>query len=370
MAAVAAQDITGVQERLNKGELVRDGTRAMYLYHQTFTLDGRPVTRKTVLAAVKLVPWGDGTVRPHEAADPGARERAVRGIQTEHAHTEPVFLGYRDAAREVDRLFRKTEDEKPVLDVATADGTRHRVWRMTSSEVMGKLRPLFAPKKLHVLDGHARYEGMLAYHEQLAAAEPPMYSSANYGLACLVNLEDPALVSRARHRILRGGASKRDQVLEAARGQFLVEKLAGAAKDAKKQRAALADTVAHQPALVLVFAGEPDAWKLTLSPDVSPTGSGVQVHRALQKYDPIILEHMFLPRAAPGATAETTLDHEAVLRAVEGGADLGVIARPLTIEQIIHVDELGQTLPFGSTGFAPALANLVVYLVDPDEDLV
>jgi uncharacterized protein (DUF1015 family) len=45
--------------------------------------------------------------------------------------------------------------------------------------------------------------------------------------------------------------------------------------------------------------------------------------------------------------------------------------RPLTVEQISHVVELGQVLPAGSTAFHPPLANgLVSALIDPDEDLV
>jgi hypothetical protein len=370
LSRVASHRITGVQAALASGALVRDGSRAMYLYHQTFDHGGRSQTRKTVLAAIKLVPWSEGVVRPHEATDPLARERAVRGVGEEGAHTEPVLVGYRDAARELDRLFRRTEDDQPALDVTTADGTRHRVWRMQSAEVIGAIRPLFAPKKLHVLDGHARYEGMLAYHDQLASASPPMYSSANYGLACLVNLEDPALIVAARHRIVRGGQRGRDAILEAARAHFLIDPIPGGAKDLAKQRAALADSVAHQPAFVVLFAGDADAWKLTLSPEVSPSAAGVQAHRALQKYDPVVIEQMFLARSATGGTSETALDAAAVVSAVQAGAELGVIARPLSIDQIIHVDELGQTLPFGSTGIVPALANLVVYVVDPDEDLV
>jgi uncharacterized protein (DUF1015 family) len=370
LAKVVAGPITGVKGHLASGALVRDASRAMYLYHQTFEHERRPVTRKTVLAAIQLVPWDDRVVRPHEATDSLARDLAVRGVADEGAHTEAVFVGYRDAAREVDRLFRRTENEKPTLELTTADGTQHKLWRVQSAELIGKLRPLFAPKKLHVLDGHARYEGMLAYRDRLAAGSPPMYSSANFGLACLVNLEDPALLVAARHRILRGASSKRDAILDGAKAQFLVEKIEGGAKDLAKQRAALADSVAHQPVFVVLFAGDADAWKLTLSPDVSPTGAGVQIHRALQKYDPVIIEHLFAARLVPGASTETTLDPAVVMRAVDGGAEVGVIARPIAIDQITHVDELGQLLPFGSTGFLPALANLVVYIVDPDEDVV
>src|SRR5690606_41008945 len=100
------------------------------------------------------------------------------------------------------------------VEVTTPDGTVHRLWRVPSAEIIGQVRALFAPKKLHVLDGHARYEGMLAYAAKLGASAQPQYSSAKYGLACLVNLEDPALVISARHRLVRteiGRASGRER---------------------------------------------------------------------------------------------------------------------------------------------------------------
>jgi uncharacterized protein (DUF1015 family) len=370
LAKVAAAPIKNAQELVSDRVLVKDPTRAMYLYHQLFTHGGRTVTRATLLAAMRLAPWSEGSVRAHEQTNAQAKQAAIRGIEAAGGYTEAVFAGYRDAAREVDRLMRGVDGGRPVLETTTADGTIHRVWRVASAEIIGKLRTLFAPKKLHVLDGHARYEGMLAYSEKLGADAQPQYSSAKYGLACLVNLEDPALVVAPRHRIVRGESVTQGAVLEAAKTSFIVDKLAGAAKDLARQQAALDDTVAHQPAFVCVFAGEADAWKLTLKPDVSPVGEGVAVHRALQKYDPIALEHMFLARCTKDAATVTERNAAAVHAAVAAGAQLGIIMRPLTLEQVIHADELGALLPFGSTAFTPPLAHLVSLFVDPDEDLV
>ncbi|MGE5180521.1 MAG: DUF1015 family protein [Acidobacteriota bacterium] len=369
LAAVAAAPITGVKDRLARGELVRDPTRALYRYHQQVAIDGRTVTRKMLIAAVRLEPWSEGIIRAHEATDAHARDAAIAGIAAEAAHTTPVFAGYRDAAGELDRMFRRLEDGRATVDVTTKDGTRHRLWTVANAEIAGKVRTLFAPKKLHVLDGHARYEGMLAYRDQVGA-NATMYSSAKFGLACLVNVDDPGLIVAARHRIVRGTDVQRDRVLDDAKAYFVVEKLAGAAKDVGKQRAALADTLAHQPAFVAVFAGDPDAWKLTLSPDVAPTAVGVQIDRALQKYDPVVVDQLFLSRVIAGAAHETTLDHAEALRAVDAGAAAALIVRPLAIDQVLRADELGQLLPFGSTAFVPPLANLVVYVVDPDEDVI
>lgn len=371
LAKVVTAPVKAAKSLLEKGELVQDPTRAMYRYLQTFEVNGRRISRAMIVCAVRLAPWSEGSIRPHEATDAKAREAAIAGISAAEAHTEAVFAGYRDGAREVDRLLRGIEDGRPLLDVTTPDKTQHRIWRIGSNEVIGKLRPLFAPKRLHVLDGHARYEGMLAYAEKLGADNQPQYSSSKYGLGCLVNIDDPTIIIAARHRVVRGDGITRDKVLETAKQYFVIDKLTGAAKDLARQEAALADeSIAHQPAFVAAFAGDADAFKLTLKPDVSPVYEGVTVHRALQKYNPVVVEHLFLARCVPGSTSNTERDPAAVLKAVESGAPLGLVLNTLTLEQVIHVDELGALLPFGSTAFLPPLAHLVTFFINPDEDLV
>src|SRR5512143_2254232 len=173
LAKAVAVPLTGVKDRLAKGELVRDPSRAMYRYDQVFDAGYRVLTRTTLLAAVRLSPWSEGAIRPHEETNPTARDAATAMISEAGAHTEPVFLGYRDAAREIDRLIRNIDRDRPVFDVTTPDRTVHKLWRISSAELIGKLRPLFTQKKLHVLDGHARYEGMLAYAKKLGADDLP-----------------------------------------------------------------------------------------------------------------------------------------------------------------------------------------------------
>lgn len=370
LSDVVATPVTEVKRRLAGGELVRDDARALYRYHQTFSHGGRTLTRQTLVCAIRLEPWTAGVIRAHEQTDPTARDAATAAIHDAGAHTEPVFAGYRDAAREVERLFRGVENGPPTVEVTTPDGTVHRLWRVASGEVIGAVRQLFAPKKLHVLDGHARYEGMLAYAASLGADTQPQYSSTKYGLACLVNLEDPALVLSPRHRLVRNDGIKRDSVLEAAKRYFLVDKVPGAAKDVAKIYASLAETVAHQPAFIAVFAGDGDAWKLTLKPDVTPVQEGLQIHRAIQKLDPVVVEHMFLDRVLHVAASTTQLDAGGVLEAVANGAAVGMVMRPLPLDQVVHADELGALLPFGSTAFHPPLANLIAFVIDSDEDLV
>jgi uncharacterized protein (DUF1015 family) len=198
-----------VAKGLAAGTMVRDPVRAVYRYHQVFSepVTGRALVRKMVVCAVRLEPWTEPLIRPHEATPPAATAAALTAIRETRLVSAPVFAGYRDAAGEVDRLFRKIDGDRATLEVTTPDHTVHRLWRVQSAEVLGGLRNQITPKKLTVLDGHDRYEALVAYRDELAARQPlAMYSSANYGLSCLVNLDDPTLIVAPRHRAIRGAA--------------------------------------------------------------------------------------------------------------------------------------------------------------------
>jgi hypothetical protein len=333
------------------------------------------VTRRALIAAVQLTPYGDGIVRPHEAARPADVADELARITAGRAHAVPVVAGYRDAAGEIERLCKGGDGARPVFETRTADGTVHRLIRMPSAETIGQLRHAFSPKKLLILDGHARYEAMLAYQAEVAKQSSLMlYAAPNFGLCCLIPLEDPTLFVAARHVVVRGPGITKASFLEVAKKWFIVEPIAGAGRDAARARAALAETVAHQPAVVAAFAGEKDAWKLTLAPDVSPINEGVTIHRTIAKFDPVVTYQLLLGRGfPPGAVTSTegVVDPAAALGQLEHGAQAVLIQRPLTIDQLSQVAELGQTLPAGSTAIAPAAAGQFVALpINPDEDLV
>lgn len=350
------------------GTLARDGSRAVYRYHQVFASGGRTLTRKLLLAAGKLSPWAEGTIRAHEVVPAAARTAELARLRATGVQLHPLLGSYRDAAGEVDRLMKRAEADRPILEVTTADGTSHRVWRERRAEILGSLRTLFAPKKVTLLDGHARYDALLAYSDELAS--PASYAASNYALMALVALDDQTLELRPRHRVVRGAVDKA-AVLAAARAYFLVEPLPGAGRDAGKLTAALADTLMHQPGFALAFAGDPDGYKLTLSPDISPVAEGVKVHRGIQKLDPVVVDELFIARALAGAEVTGELDAAAALAQLATGAAVVVITRALTLDQVTHVADLGQALPAGSSAFhPPIIAGLVMHVLDPNEDLV
>ena len=341
----------------------------MYRYHQTFSGSGRAFTRKSFACAVRLADWSDGSIRPHEETTAAGRDAHLARIRAEKGYSEALLCGVRDSAGEIERLFRGVELAKPTLERTTPDGVIHRLWRSNSAELIGKLRNYFTPKKLHLLEGHDLYEAMLAYRAE--QGDLAQYASANYGLAYVVTMDDAGLVSAPLHAVYRGVTAKPEAILAAAKPHFIIDKLAGAAADVTKIFASLGDTVAHQPAFVAVFANDPDAYKLTLQPQISPIAEGVQVDRALAKLDPVVSELLFAARHLTGGTRTLERDAQTALATLGKDANVVLVKRPSTLEQIAHVDEVGARLPAGSTAFYPAIAQgLVSFPIDRDEDVV
>jgi uncharacterized protein (DUF1015 family) len=366
------------------GIMRRDTGRAMWRYHQVFKHpeDGRTITRRGLVAAVKLSPWKDGMIRPHERTLSAPREDRTKLLDATRVHLSQVFLTFADASNEFDRLLRQVEGGKPFLEATTDDGTLHRAWRVGSAELIGKLRHHMAQKKAYVLDGHHRYETMVAFRDRLNAEQELMqYSSANFGTAFLVPADDAGLIILPTHRIVHGieGFAK-DAFLAGVRKYFRVEVIPGAAKEAAKLRKALANVTAHAATVAAVFPGDPDAHLLSLDPHVDVEAEGMTGHRAVIKLDVAILHGLVLERvlkiSKEAQEKQTNLryvkDTQATLDQIAGGqGQVGLLMNPPTLDQVRQVADLGEVMPQKSTYFFPKLASgFVLQPLDRDEDLV
>lgn len=419
---------------LEQGVLEQQPSRAMYRYHQEYTLaelGGRTLVRRGLLCAVRLPSLQDGGIKTHQAVREDVVQAHAAAYLRHRLHAAPALAAFRDPAAEIDRLFRRTEAAAPLVQLQTADGVWHRLWRCTDAEVIGQVRHLFKPRKLYALDGHERLAGMLLAGERLAQAAPmPMYAAGNYALMCLVNLEDQALLPSPCHRLVSGAIAPAAEVLAKAARYFSVDKLAGVAGAAERLARELDGWTSSQAMFALAFPGSPDLWRLSLLPGVNPRDEGVDVHPSIARFDPVVVEELFFRKvlggpplsfsplgpsaAAASAPANTSTnpsaaavspsagasanpsvaphaaealaapasqgipvsvvhDATAVLAALSGRspAALAVLGRALPMQQVVHVADLGQHLPAGSTHFfPPVLAGLTMLSLTADEDLV
>jgi uncharacterized protein (DUF1015 family) len=162
------------REWLSDGVLVRDDEETFWALEQTYVgPDGVERTRCGVVGALRVEPYENRVVLPHEKTHAGPKEGRKRLLEAVGAHVEPIFLLY-DGAPVYDQPVAE-----PDMDVEGA-----RLWRIPQEGIA----EAFADKRLLIADGHHRYETAVA-------------AGVEWILVVLVSTEDPGLMIFPTHRV-------------------------------------------------------------------------------------------------------------------------------------------------------------------------
>lgn len=181
---------------LEEGQLARERQPAFYLHEQTF--EGR--TRRGLLAAVELSPYGAGQILPHEKTHGGAKADRLELYRATAMAFEPLWFVYRGAGSGLSDLLERGFAGRPEQEFQTGDGDSHRLWVISDVSWQAAVTEAFSRLPLLIADGHHRYETALAYADEIAA---PPGSAARHALVLLVDIDDPGLVVLPTHRVLR-----------------------------------------------------------------------------------------------------------------------------------------------------------------------
>jgi uncharacterized protein (DUF1015 family) len=343
---------------LADGTLRRDTTPAVYRYHQVFTdqEQGHSVTRKGLVAAVQLSPWSDGVIRPHETTFAGPREDRARLLDATRVHLSPIFAMYEDPVGEVEQMLA-TGNLAPDLAAMTDDGTLHNVWRVAAPDIIAKLSQFLRDKCAYVLDGHHRYETMVAFRDRELGRGA---HAGQRGLLFLVPMSDPGLIILPTHRIVVGvNDLTRDRFLADMQRHGTVQVIAGGARDAGTLRQAL-QRASGVPTFAAVFPGDPDAHILSLTEhgQTSPLESEISV-----LHDVILERVLAIPAEARKAHIRYVSNTQGALDQIAGGdGQLALIVRPPTLAQVKQISDAGRVMPQKSTYFFPKLASGLIMM--------
>jgi uncharacterized protein (DUF1015 family) len=215
-----------LHEWIDRGVLVRDSEPAMYVHRTEF--DG--LVRLDLLAVLRLVPYEDRVVLPHERTHRGAKADRLALLRATEASLEPLWF--------------LAEGLRPLLDAAppgdecsfSVGSERHVVTRIADPEWLARASGHLATRSVLIADGHHRYETTLAHAQEVGGGSD---AAARFTLAALTDLADPGLVVLPTHRVLDTGvavtggepAESLDEMLGALRGRVA----AGAYRDGRFQ---------------------------------------------------------------------------------------------------------------------------------------
>ena len=241
-----------------------------------------------------------------------------------------------------------------------ADGTRHRLWRVTDPSAIAAVQRSTAAAELLIADGHHRYETMDAYAEEIGGE-----GEHHYILMCLVALEDPGLTIFPTHRLIRGLDDRRAAALDAAlERDFDVSEV---------ERSELAPVPSEQTTpleMGYVKAGDERFFRLRLK-DQSIAESALADHSApYRRLDTGVLETLLLKGALE--MSDEDISHfngmfyardtdEAVAKVRSGEYQAAFVMRPTPVRQVRELAAEGENMPPKSTFFYPKLLTGLLF---------
>ena len=127
------------------GTLVRDATPRYYIYDQSFNApDGKNYTRRALIALVKLEPFENRVVLPHEKTHAGPKADRLNLMRECHANLSPIFLLYADPTGDIEQVMENfTDTHRPGIDCAETFGSTHQLWCLDDAERNNEIQNFF-----------------------------------------------------------------------------------------------------------------------------------------------------------------------------------------------------------------------------------
>ncbi len=200
---VYAKANTTFQAWLSAGILQKSPRPAIFPYTQSFDHNGRMYHRRGFFCTVKISPFGEGHVVPHEKTYREAIEDRLKLMRATQAQMSPIFGLYSDTRHEVTNLLYKNLSRPEYT--ATLNGVKNDMWTVHDTDVERQIMDFLGLKPIYIADGHHRYTTALTYLQELEKQNGgPLPSShpANYCMFVLVGMQDDGLLILPTHRLI------------------------------------------------------------------------------------------------------------------------------------------------------------------------
>ncbi|MGE5445655.1 MAG: DUF1015 domain-containing protein [Ignavibacteriales bacterium] len=330
-----------------EGILIRDSEPCIYPYYQEFEENGRKITRKGFISAVRLEDFLSKRILPHERTFSGPKLDRLKLTSACNANLSPVFAIYSDPEGNLERAIEEKLSE-PLIDAVGGDGARNRLWRISDDDLISKIKSAMLERSLLIADGHHRYETALEFRN--IQRKKFGTGSGNwpyeYVMMYLSRAESEGLIIKPTHRVVKNlGSIGIEEFLEKLKGRFNVEKISSEGISA----------LSHQEFAVLI---KDSIFKASLK----EPGSRSPVH---YKNLAVILLHTLVFDGVideEEARIFYTKSLEEVFSLVKSGEyKLGFILPPLRAVDVFEFVSSGEKMPHKTTYFYPKLLSGLVF---------
>jgi uncharacterized protein (DUF1015 family) len=335
------------------GILDKERRPGLWVYRQTFTLDGRTFVRDALVGLVRLGAAEKGPILdPYEPAHREKVEERLTLLGALRADFTPSFLLVRAPLS-----ARLATTRRPDLSAVDTDGVRHDAFRIADYAAHVELQGLVKNVEAILADGEDLFEAALEYSKDPATAK---FGGAKYKLCAIVEMDSPGLVVRPVHRLLSGIADWNASDVIYAASDFFETREFNSPADAL---AALERVSRLQAAFVLV-SPTANATLFVLRDRPAALPWPADRSEAWRELDTAALEVAFFSRLLDldrktverGNHVTFTSDAGAAIASVAGGgSQAAILMRPITLSEIETVVHSGDRLPPESVSFYPKM---------------
>jgi uncharacterized protein (DUF1015 family) len=335
------------------GIVVRDDQPALWALQQAYTgPDGRQRTRHGIFARVRVEDYGPGRIRPHERTHPGPKEDRLRLTRATRANLSPIFSLYDDSQGAAWGAIAPHVESGAWGEVTEADGTVHRLWRVTDGATLAAVHQALHGVELLIADGHHRYETARVFAQEANAP-----AGADHVLMCLVALQDPGLTVFPTHRLITG----LDDAKRAALNEALERDWVATPTDELEPESGDSVRIGY-------YDGTPRM--LTLRDQSIADTAMPGKPEPYRRLDTAVLEALLLTGAL--GMSEDDISHlhgldyartaqDARARVDAGTADAAFFMAPTPVERVRDVAAAGENMPPKSTYFYPKVLTGMVF---------
>ena len=344
------------------GILKTDEKECIYVYEEKFSVKGKDYSFKGIVARVKLHPFSDGVVLPHEETLSKAKTDRLNLMTATGCNFSQIYSLYSDNEGVSGKLISELSCGEPDDTFTDAEGVTHSLWVAQKSDKTEALCRFFDDKKLYIADGHHRYETALNYQKQLKE-QGIKNSDADYIMMFLIDMENDGLVVFPTHRIVRDlSVFDEDKLLAACTENFTV------AICDKEDIEPNLDAAYSKGEKAFGFVGKTKCATLVLKdlkvmdkylPNASAALKGLDV----SVLHTLILENVLKidkENMAKQINLTYTRSADEAYAAAEGNANCAFILNPTRVEEIAAVAAAGEKMPQKSTYFYPKLITGLV----------
>ena len=343
---------------IKEGILQDDPVASFYVHEHSFAYRNIRKRRLGLIACVRLEPWENKVVFPHENTVPGIKSDRLELMRACNANFSPLLGLYEDPGQRVTKLLISQTMRRPLLDLTQA-GDTHKVWMSSEPEFVQRVSHFLAPKPIYIADGHHRYETALAYRDerQQSSSSAVGDQAFNFVMMTLSAFSDPGLMVLPLHRLMRGipfgtltGLRKQLETF------FEIESVPLGQTGLPEVRGATSRVLGLESGRVV---------GLRLRESVSLKGIMPRDHSEIyRKLDVSILQHLIIEKLiAPGESSNLayTPDSEQARKQVESGEyQLVFLLNPLPVTTIKAIADAHDKMPGKSTYFYPKLPTGLV----------